>query len=87
MTITIELSSDTLAALQADAAAQGRPVEALAAALAAEHLDALYAPEDDLDTALGEAFAQLDAGQDRPFEEFAAEFSARFAARHGLSVP
>ena len=50
-------------------------------------LAALYAQEDDLDTALSEAFAQLDAGQDRPFEEFAGEFSARFAARHDLPKP
>ena len=80
MTITIELPEDTLAALRADAQEQGRPAEKVAA----ERLVALYAREDDLDTALSEAFAQLDAGQDRPFEEFAQEFSARFAARHGL---
>ena len=80
--LTINLPKDTLAALRADAKMQNRSAEDVAA----EHLAALYA-EDDLDTALEEAFAQLDAGLDRPFEEFAQEFSARFAARHGLPYP
>ncbi len=83
MTITLELPPDVEAALRADAKAQGRRVEEVVI----EQLAALYAQEDDLDTALEEAFAQLDAGEGRPFEEFAAEFSARFAARHALPKP
>ena len=80
MTITIDLPEATLDALRAEAQSLGRPAETVAA----ERLIALYDGEDDLDTALTEAYAQLDAGQDRPFEEFAREFSTRFAARHGL---
>jgi plasmid stability protein len=79
MTITIDLPGDTLAALRADAAAQGRPAERVAA----EHLAALYTDEDDEDVALAEALAELGSGQGRPFTEFASEFAARFTARYG----
>jgi hypothetical protein len=78
MTITIDLPEETLAALRADAKAQARSVEEVAA----EYLAALYAHEDDLDTALNEAFIQMEAGQGQPFEEFAEELRARFEARH-----
>lgn len=78
MTITINLPEDTLAALRADAGAQGRPAEQVAA----EHLAALYVDEDDEKTAVEEALSELDAGQGRPFAEFAEEFSAHFAARY-----
>ena len=76
MTITIELPQDTLTALQADAGAQGRPAEQVAAEL----LAALYAEPDDEDAAVGEALRELDAGQGRPFTEFSKEFSDRFTA-------
>lgn len=78
MTITINLPEDTLAALRADAKAQGRSAEDVAA----EQLAMLYAQEDDLDTALEEAFSQMEAGEGQPFEEFAEELRTRFEARH-----
>jgi plasmid stability protein len=80
MTITVNLPEDTFAALRADAKMQGRSAEDVAA----EHLAALYT-ENDLDTALEEAFAQLDAGLDRPLEEVADELRARFDALYPLS--
>ncbi len=76
MTLNIELPEDTLAALRADAQAQGRRAEDVAA----EYLAVLYTPEDDLETALEEGFAQVDAGQGQPFDEFAAELRTRFEA-------
>ena len=76
--ITIALSEDTLTALRADAKAQGRPMEQVAA----EHLAVLYLQEDDLDTALEDAFSQMEAGQGQPFEDFAQELRTRFEARH-----
>ena len=79
MTITLDLSADTLAALRADAGTQGRPVEQVAA----ERLAALYGDEDDEAVAVEEAFQELEAGQGRPFAEFADEFTARFNARYG----
>lgn len=73
MTIMIDLPGDTLAALKADAKAQGRNAEDVAA----EHLAALYVQEDDLDAVLEEAFTQMEAGQAQPFEEFAEGLRAR----------
>lgn len=81
MTIVIDLPADTLAALRADAGAQGRPAEQVAA----EHLAALYADEDDEETAIEEALDQLSKGQSRPLSEYAEEFNARFAARYGAA--
>lgn len=78
MTMTIELPPDIEAALQADAKAQGRKAEEIVVL----QLAARYAPEDDLDEALEEAFTQMEAGQGQPFEEFAAELRARFDDRH-----
>ena len=80
MTLTITLPDDTLTALRADAQAQGRPAEQVAA----EHLAVLYLEEDDEDIAVREALAELEAGKGRPFSEFTEEFSARFAARFGV---
>ena len=81
MTLTIDLPDDALAALRADAEANGRDV----ADLAAERLAEMYLPlgedEDDLVAAVNEALDQLDAGQHRPLEEFAAELEARFGER------
>ncbi len=76
--ITIDLSEATLTALRADARAQGRPVEQVAA----ERLAVVYLQEDDLDTALEEAFTQMETGQGQPFEEFAQDLRARFEARY-----
>ncbi len=81
MTIVIDLPEDTLAALRADAGAQGRPAEQVAA----EHLAALYADEDDEEKAVEEALDQLSEGQGRPLAEYSEEFSARFAARYGAA--
>ena len=77
MTIQIELPETTLAALKADAKAQGRTAEELAA----EHLAAFYVDQDDEEAAVEEALGELEAGKGRPFAEFAEEFSARFAQR------
>ena len=75
MTLTITLPADVLARLQADAQAQGRPAEEIAA----EQLAALYyAPQDDLETAVNEALAQVEAGQGEPFEPVAEELRARY---------
>ena len=76
MTIIINLPEDTLAALRADAKMQGRNAEDVAA----EHLAAWYAQEGDLDTALEEAFAQMEARAGRPLEEVADELRTRFDA-------
>ncbi len=81
MMLTIDLPEQTLAALQADAEAQGRGVEQIAA----EHLASLYARQDDEDTAINEALDELEAGQGRPLVEFAQEFSSRCANRDGIS--
>ena len=62
MTIMIDLPADTLVALRADAGAQGRPAEQVAA----EHLAALYAVEDDEEAVVKEASDQLSQGQGRP---------------------
>ena len=79
MTITLELPEATFTALQEEAGAQGRSAEQIAA----EHLAAFYAEVDE-DTALQEAMDELEAGQGRPFSEFTANFSTRFAASHPL---
>jgi len=81
MTLTIDLHGETLAALQADAGAQGRPAEQIAA----EYLASLYAHQDDEEAAINEALDELEEGQGRPLAEFAQEFSSRFAARYGIS--
>lgn len=81
MTLTIELPEGPLAALKADAGAQGRPAEQVAA----EHLAAFYVDEDDEEAAVEEALGQLDKGQGRPLAEFSNEFAARFAARYGAA--
>lgn len=81
MTLTIELTEETLAALQADAGAQRRPAEQVAA----DRLAALYADQDDEEAAINEALDELEAGKSRPFEEFAQEFSSRFAARYSIA--
>lgn len=78
MTIVIDLPEDTLAALRADAGAQGRAVEQVAD----EHLAALYADEDDEETAVEEALYQLSKGQGRPLAECSEELTARFAAHY-----
>lgn len=83
MTITIDLPDTTLAALRADAGTQGRPIEAVAA----EHLAALYDPQDSLDDALEEAFCQSESGQGQPFDTFAADLRTRFDARHAAAKP
>ncbi len=51
--------------------------------LAAEHLAALSADEDDEDAAVEEALGQLAGGQGRPLSEYVEEYNARFAARYG----
>ncbi|MBV9852240.1 MAG: hypothetical protein JO250_21445 [Armatimonadetes bacterium] len=81
MTITIDLPEDTVAALRADAGAQGRPAEQVAA----EHLAALYTDTDDEEAAIEEALNELEGGQGRPFVAFSEEFSARFTARYGAA--
>jgi len=78
MTITINLPEETLAALRADAGAQGRPAEEVAA----EYLAALYG-EDDEEIAIEEALGELESGKGRSFSEFTKEFSDRFATRYG----
>lgn len=82
MTLTINLPEETLASLRADAGAQGRSTEEVAA----ERLAALYANADNDETAaVEEALAELERGQSRPFAAFADEFSARFDARYGTA--
>jgi len=76
MTLTIELPEEILTALQADAGAQGRSAEQVAA----DRLAALYADQNDKESAINEALDEMEAGKGRPFEEFAQEFSSRFAA-------
>ena len=76
MTLTINLPDTALAALLADAQAQGRPAENVAA----EHLTVLYSAEDTVEEALAEAFVELEAGLGRPFEEYAAELRAKVRA-------
>ena len=83
MTITIHLP-DRLAAHLAALPEGERHAFAVSAIEDAVLAAAPPVDEDDLDTALEEAFAQMEAGEGRPFEEYAAEFSTRFAARHGL---
>lgn len=78
MTITIDLPEETLKSLRADAGAQGRPAEKIAA----EYLAALYFEEEDEETAINSALDEVDAGKGRPLAEFAEELSARFAARY-----
>ncbi len=77
MTITIDLPQATLEALRADAGAQGRPAEQVAA----QYLAALFAEEDE-ESAINAALNELEASKGRPFAEFADELSARFAARY-----
>lgn len=77
MTSTIELPEKTLATLQAGAWVQGWSAEQGAA----DRPAALYAEQDDEEAALNEAIDEMEAGQGRPFEEFAQEFPSRFAAR------
>lgn len=82
MTLTINLPEETLASLRADAGAQGRPAEQVAA----ERLAALYANADNDETAaVEEALAELERGQSRAFDTFAAEFSAHFDSRYGTT--
>lgn len=78
MTLTLDLRPETLAALQADAQAQGRDV----AEVAAQRLDALYHDEASL-VALGQGFADLDAGRTLSLDEARADFRADFAVRYG----
>ncbi len=78
MTLTIDLPQETLEALQADAGALGRPPEQVAA----EYLTSLFTLDEDEETAINTALAEMDAGKGRPFAEFADELSTRFAARH-----
>lgn len=74
-TITLNLPDNALAALRAHARAQGRSAEDVAA----EQLVALFGTlEDDLDAALEEAFAEMEAGKSEPFEPFAQELQARY---------
>lgn len=74
-TTTLNLPDVALAALRAHARAQGRSAEDVAA----EQLAALYgAGENDLDTALEEAFAEMEAGKGEPFEPFAQELQVRY---------
>lgn len=47
-----------------------------------EYLAAFYLDEDDEQTAVEEALAELEAGQGRPFAEFTREFFASFDARY-----
>ncbi len=77
MTITIDLPHDTLEALRADAGAQGWPAEQVAA----DYFTSLFT-EDDEEAAINAALDELEAGQGRPFAEFAEELSSRFAARY-----
>ncbi len=77
MTITIDLPQETLEALRADAGAQGRPAEQVAA----QYLAALFAEQEE-ESAINEALDELEAGKGRPFTEFADELSARFATRY-----
>ena len=67
-------------ALRADAGTLGRPAEQVAA----EHLAALYADQDQETAAIAEALQELEAGQGRPFSDFAKEFADRFAAHHAV---
>ena len=75
MTITIDLPQETLEALRTDAGTLGRPAEQLAA----EYLVSLFALDEDEETVINEALDEMDAGNGRPFAEFAAELSGRFA--------
>ena len=84
MTITLDLRPETLAALRADAEAQGRSAEEVAA----EHLAALYgdgeeAPDEETLAAIGRGFADLDAGRSLSLEEVRARSDAALAARFG----
>ncbi len=51
--------------------------------LSAVALPVLYRDEDEEQAAIEEALGELEAGEGRPFDEFAQEFSARFASRYG----
>lgn len=81
MTITINLPEDTFAALRADARAQGRPAEDVAA----EGLAVLYTDQEDEIIAIEQGLKELEAGQGRPFHEFTQEFSRRFEERYGYA--
>ena len=81
MTITLDLKPETLAALQADAEAQGRNL----AEVAAEQLDALYSEgEETLDEetldAIGKGYADVDAGRTFSLEEVRAHTDAALDA-------
>ena len=84
MTITIELSAlrpETLAALQADAQAQGRDL----AEVAVQQLDALYSDEEEmLDeetlAAIGRGLADVEAGRTFSLEEVRARTDAALDA-------
>ena len=77
MTIVLDLPADLEAALRADAQAQGRPTETVAA----ERLAAFYEtaePEPEAVEAIAQAFANLDAGeQGMPLEEYVADVTER----------
>jgi len=73
MTITIDLPQETLEALRADAGAQGRPAEQVAA----QYLASLFAEQEE-EAAINDALDEMEAGKGRPFAEFADGLSARF---------
>ena len=81
MTITIHLP-DRLAAHLAALPEGERHAFAVSAIEDAVLAAAPPVDEDDLDTALEEAFAQMEAGQGIPFEDFARDLRARSEARY-----
>lgn len=82
MTITIDLPEATLTALRAEAAAQGRAAEEIAA----EYLSDLYDGPEDEAIAVEEALSELETGKGRLFSEFADDFAARFTVSYTVAV-
>ena len=88
MTITLELPADVEAALLADAKAQNRPAETIAAErLAAFYGDESDEPEEEAVEAIAQALADLEAG-DRgiPLEDYIAETKARRGQREAAKA-
>ena len=88
MTLTIELPADVEARLSADAAAQGRAPEQLAAEAVAERYGIAPAHRFDpaLINALREGIADGEAGREVDFQEYLAERRAARAARVAQSA-
>lgn len=87
MTITIDLSEDTVATLIERARAEGRSATDLAAEAVSERFGAeTFLLDAETAEGLRRGFADLDAGRTLSLQEAQAEFGAAFATRFGKSL-